>query len=1020
MANVEGLSVRYLARHWLSVAIAALLAVTAYLVMKEMTTSELQARYFSAISARMRFQVEPGPSPTIRYPTGGPYDQRLGYAQLPDFLPRLQGEGFAITAQAQLSPQLLGGVDWGLNATYAEKSQAGLRLLDRDGKMLFDEQYPARVYPNFESIPPLVLATLLFIENRELLDEQDPHANPAVEWGRFARAGAGLVARKLGVNLPVAGGSTLATQIEKFRHSHDGRTASVRDKLQQMVSASLRAYLAGPDTLKTRRGIALTYLNSIPLAAVPDYGEVQGLGDALWAWFGADFDTVNRLLGDAALAGDRPGARITDAQALAYRQVLCLLLSQRRPSWYLRNGRTDLQTLADSHLRVLAEHGVISAALRDAALGIKGDVGETPVPGVTGYRGDRKTAGVLRTRLAAALGLDRLYDLDRLDLTGRASLDLDTQRAVSVALHQLSEPDRARAAGVVGSHLLNTQSDASPVVYSLVLYERGPQGNRLRVQADSYDEPMDVSEGIRLDLGSTAKLRTLVNYLEIIAQLYGEYSVRSTQRLRAVKIDARDHLTEWVIKQILDNPRIDLRTLLQGALDRRYSASPEEAFFTGGSLHTFANFNSSDDGAVITVRTALQNSVNLVFIRLMRDIVYYHLYHPDGVAHGIDDDDNRLRLEYLQRFFAREGNIYLRRFYDKYHGKSGPEALALLTNLQARGYLAHIHPLELWLVGYLVEHPSANFSEVMGASREQRQQVYLSLMKSGPRQAQDSRISTQLEIDAFVAIHDAWKRVGYPFETMTPSYASAIGASGDRPAALAELVGILLNDGRRRPLVRYERLDFATATPYETQLRMPPSEGEQVLLPEVARAARGALVAVVEQGTAARVKGVFKGPDGKALLVGGKTGTGDHRREIFGTGMRRIASQVISRAGVFAFFIGDRFFGVLTAYVTGPTAVRYHFTSALPVQILKSLEPTLSPLIARAYLSPPDVEPDNLETVTALAVGATPVVPTAADSTRAVKPVSLPARKGTKVVTPKTRPNVKPEPRNPRTLEELF
>nr|MBA2724174.1 hypothetical protein [Methylibium sp.] len=41
------------------------------------------------------------------------------------------------------------------------------------------------------------------------------------------------------------GGSTLATQIEKYRHSPDGRTAGARDKLPQIASASLRVYADG-------------------------------------------------------------------------------------------------------------------------------------------------------------------------------------------------------------------------------------------------------------------------------------------------------------------------------------------------------------------------------------------------------------------------------------------------------------------------------------------------------------------------------------------------------------------------------------------------------------------------------------------------------------------------------------------------------------------------------------------------------------------------------------------------------
>ena len=79
----------------------------------------------------------------------------------------------------------------------------------------------------------------------------------------------------------VPGGSTLATQIEKYRHSPSGRTDDVREKLRQMASASLRAYRDGPDTSAARRQIVVDYLNSTPLAARAGFGEVNGLGDGL-------------------------------------------------------------------------------------------------------------------------------------------------------------------------------------------------------------------------------------------------------------------------------------------------------------------------------------------------------------------------------------------------------------------------------------------------------------------------------------------------------------------------------------------------------------------------------------------------------------------------------------------------------------------------------------------------------------------------------------------------------------------
>ena len=53
----------------------------------------------------------------------------------------------------------------------------------------------------------------------------------------------------------------------------------------------------------------------------------------------------------------------------------------------------------------------------------------------------------------------------------------------------------------------------------------------------------------------------------------------------------------------------------------------------------------------------------------------------------------------------------------------------------------------------------------------------------------------------------------------------------------------------------------------------------------------------------------------------------------------------MNRAATFAFYIGDRFYGVVTAFVPGAKAAGYDFTSALPVQILKELQPALLPLI---------------------------------------------------------------------------
>jgi membrane peptidoglycan carboxypeptidase len=249
------------------------------------------------------------------------------------------------------------------------------------------------------------------------------------------------------------------------------------------------------------------------------------------------------------------------------------------------------------------------------------------------------------------------------------------------------------------------------------------------------------------------------------------------------------------------------------------------------------------------------------------------------------------------------------------------------------------------LVGYLRQHPGAKLEQVVDASRKERQEVYQWLFRSKARAAQDNRIKTLLEMQAFTEIHKHWKRLGYPFGALVPSYATAIGVSGDRPAALAELMGIIVSDGVRLPTSRIEELHFAAATPYETILRRAAQQPDRVMKPEVAKALKKAVTDVVEAGTARRLKGAFKAAGQTELPVGGKTGTGDNRIEVFGAGGHLIRSKAVSRTATFVFYVGDRWFGVITAYVPGSTAQNYNFTSALPVQILKNLAPELNPYI---------------------------------------------------------------------------
>jgi membrane peptidoglycan carboxypeptidase len=837
----------------------------------------------------------------------------------------------------------------------------------------------------------LIVKSLLYVENRNILDD-GPYSNPAVEWNRLAKAVGDLTLNKVYPAHPISGGSTLATQLEKVRHSSGGRTSSASEKFWQMMTASLRAYRRGEDTTFTRRETVRDYINSFPLGAVPGYGEVAGLQEGLQVWFRADAAQVNRLLQQP---GDPADEKTLRRKALAFRQTLTLLLALNRPSYYLREDKAALDKRVDAYLRLFADTGLISKTFSAQTLATSTTVTRYFVPPAAERPVIDKGTLSLRSDLLGLLRIPDTYALDRLDLTAMTTFDESVQRSVSKALTALSKPTPAGHGNLSGPNLLGPSDDGS-VIYSFTLYEKGADANLLRVEADSESNPLSINRGTRLELGSTAKLRTLVSYLEIVTALHRQISSGNTDPA------AEDPITQWAVEYLSTAKDRSLTAMLEGALDRVYSASPAESFYTGGGLHTFSNFDSHDAGANLTVREAFRRSVNLVFVRLMRDLVRYHETRLPSISPALlQDIHDPARAAFLRRFADQESRNFLARFWRKYQSQtvqqaaaslgasknsdlkrltiiyravfpgSGPEELKSFLDATSEvsvsaewarelydeypperfhwperdnwndlGYLAATHPLELWVLRFRNEHPKATYAEAVQASETARTESYAWLFRKNLG-AQNIRIQTILEQDAFQQILASWKRQGYPFDDIVPSYASALGSSGDNPEALAELAGIILNDGVAKPSRRLQSLHFAKDTPYETSLDAKSAPARRVFPSELAQVVKRAMFDVVENGTARRAYGsIVKG--GVIVPIGGKTGTGDNRFKVqTPAGM---TSRPVNRTAAFVFLIGDRFFGTVTAYVPGPAAAKYSFTSALPVQLFRQLAPSLAPL----------------------------------------------------------------------------
>jgi cell division protein FtsI/penicillin-binding protein 2 len=479
------------------------------------------------------------------------------------------------------------------------------------------------------------------------------------------------------------------------------------------------------------------------------------------------------------------------------------------------------------------------------------------------------------------------------------------------------------------------------------------------------------------------------------------------------------------------NPSIDVETLLQWALEREYPAEPRRVDFPVSSIGTAPTSAASIDNASgssvietgqsglltwyiprsLTVRTALVQSSNRVFLSLMRDLIQYHAARLPYDAHAVmTDSDNPLRQRFLEESADQEALYVLKRSYQVYPAMSEQElvravlrgrvsasraavlfyawqrdadeeklATWLARHLDERtwdavaetpgavhrlaraygnpqltiadyGYLLDVHPLEIWCAGELLRNPGLSFEDLQARSDDAKKTSSAWLFETRNRRAQDLRIRRHIERDAFAHMTPYWRRMGFPFERLVPSLTTALGSSADRPAALAELMGIIVNDGWRRPSVAINELRFADGTPYYSEFRSEPQLGERVMQPAVAHLLRDVLAQVVEYGTARPLKAAISGPDGAPAQIGGKTGTdsGDARYAAFVHGRAPQAASASGRTASFTFYVGDHYFGVITASVQGPTAADYRFTSELPLAVLRQLAPLIEQRLAAA------------------------------------------------------------------------
>lgn len=161
---------------WLWVALSILLLVG--FVFIEIQTSLLQSWFFTRTNEQLSYQMATGRSAEIAFPRSAPFDDRRGYSKMPAFQARLEAHGYQVSRQVRQSEKMVDLVKQGISPPYVEPPEAGLDIRGADSTPLFRHAQSEFLFGKMEDIPPALVKTLLFLEDRDLDDPASPWQNP--------------------------------------------------------------------------------------------------------------------------------------------------------------------------------------------------------------------------------------------------------------------------------------------------------------------------------------------------------------------------------------------------------------------------------------------------------------------------------------------------------------------------------------------------------------------------------------------------------------------------------------------------------------------------------------------------------------------------------------------------------------------------------------------------------------------------------------------------------------------------
>ena len=424
------------------------------------TTSSAPRRFSPGCSRAMphgsRTRSSEGRAPASPSP-GGPFDTQRGYPRLGDFRRRLESAGYTVAEQARQSAGMVRFIRWGVTPPYREPAVAGLVIRDFRGESIYDGRPGDALFPSFEEVPPLIVSTLLFLENRELTNPTGPGSNPAIDWGRLER--------------PADSTSPAGSDCPCDPKAAARWPSSSRSIVTRRAAAPLRPRQAAPahrgePARVSRRADSTASRQEIVL----DYLQHHAAGRRAWIRRGArPRKRASRVVRSSILTAWRarsasPGSG--PAKAAAYKLRAGSPLRRPRPHPLPGGGSALLDKKITAYGDLLLKAGVIdrelNRELHEASLRFGGHVDQPPIDFA-----ERRAATAIREDVRRILGVRSPWEMDRLHLEIESTIDGTPPGRRHPAFNRLGDKAFVDAHGLRAERLLLT-GDPSRVVYSLL------------------------------------------------------------------------------------------------------------------------------------------------------------------------------------------------------------------------------------------------------------------------------------------------------------------------------------------------------------------------------------------------------------------------------------------------------------------------------------------------------------------------------------------------------------------------